>query len=57
MAAPRLSFDANLLFYSAAREAGATVLLSEDLQDGRELGGVRIRNPFSQQWSFEALLS
>lgn len=44
------------MLWSAAREAGATVLLSEDLQDGRELGGVRFRNPFAQGWSFEALL-
>lgn len=34
------------MLWAAAREAGVTLLLSEDLQDGRELGGVRFRNPF-----------
>lgn len=32
--------------WAVARQAGATLLLSEDLQDGRELEGVRFRNPF-----------
>ncbi len=35
------------MLWSVAKEAGVTVLLSEDLQDGRELGGVRFRNPFA----------
>ncbi len=35
------------MLWSALRSAGVTVLLSEDLQDGRELGGVRFRNPFT----------
>jgi predicted nucleic acid-binding protein len=30
----------------AAREAGCSTLLSEDLQDGMDFGGVRIVNPF-----------
>lgn len=30
----------------AARVAGAQRILSEDLQDGQELEGVRIENPF-----------
>lgn len=34
------------MLWSVVREAGATVLLTEDLQDGRVLGGVRFRNPF-----------
>lgn len=43
------------MLWSAAREAGATVLLSENLQDGRELVGVRFQNPFSGSWSFDSL--
>jgi predicted nucleic acid-binding protein len=34
------------MLWSTAREAGATVLLTEDFQHGRELGGVRFHNPF-----------
>ena len=34
------------MLWATARDAGVTVLLSEDFQDGRELGGVRFRNPF-----------
>ena len=30
----------------AARTAGCTVVLSEDLADGRDFGGVRVENPF-----------
>jgi predicted nucleic acid-binding protein len=33
----------------AALLSGATTLLSEDLQDGRRLGGLTIRNPFAQK--------
>ena len=33
----------------AALRSGATTLLSEDLQDGRRLGGLTIRNPFAQK--------
>jgi predicted nucleic acid-binding protein len=41
----RLSFwDA--LVVEAARRSGATRLVTEDLQDGRRIGGVRIENPF-----------
>lgn len=32
--------------WAVARQAGATLLLSEDLQDGRELEGVLFRDPF-----------
>jgi predicted nucleic acid-binding protein len=35
------------LIVEAARRAGATRLLTEDLQDGREIAGVRITNPFA----------
>lgn len=31
---------------ATARRAGCTLLLSEDLQDGREINGLTIRNPF-----------
>ncbi len=41
------------MLWSVAKEAGATVLLSEDLQDGRELGGVWFRNPFTAENPFE----
>jgi predicted nucleic acid-binding protein len=42
----RLSFwDA--LIVEAARRAGAARLLSEDLQDGREIAGVLVTNPFT----------
>lgn len=34
------------LIMEAARVAGAQRILSEDLQDGQELEGVRIENPF-----------
>jgi predicted nucleic acid-binding protein len=35
------------LIVAAALESGAEVLYSEDLQDGRRLAGMTIRNPFS----------
>jgi predicted nucleic acid-binding protein len=35
------------LILEAARRAGATRLLTEDLQPGRRIGGVRIENPFA----------
>lgn len=31
---------------AAARQAGCTTILTEDLQDGARIDGVRIRNPF-----------
>ena len=34
------------LIVRAAENAGCTVLLSEDLQDGEVISGVRVRNPF-----------
>jgi predicted nucleic acid-binding protein len=47
----------NLSFWDAmqwavAKQAGATLLLSEDLQHERELEGVRFRNPFIVQDPF-----
>lgn len=41
----RLSFwDAML--WATARQAGCATILSEDMQDGRRLGGVQFLNPF-----------
>lgn len=37
------------LVLRAAKQSGCTVLLSEDLQGGRELDGVRIVNPFAER--------
>lgn len=42
------------MLWAAAREAGVTLLLSEDLQDGRELSGVKLRNPFAEGWEWDA---
>ncbi|HEV7373019.1 PIN domain-containing protein [Arenibaculum sp.] len=49
--AMRVQRDHNVAFWdgmiwSVARRAGARILLSEDLQDGRSLEGVRFANPF-----------
>ena len=44
------------MLWAVTKEAGATVLLSEDLQDSRELGGVWFRNPFVTDDPFEAPL-
>jgi predicted nucleic acid-binding protein len=50
--AAALSGQAQLSFWDAlvvvaARQAGAAVLYSEDLNDGQEILGVRISNPFA----------
>lgn len=37
------------MLWATAREAGVTVLLSEDFQDGQVLDGVRIINPFGAE--------
>ena len=37
------------LIVAAARKAGATRILSEDLKPGQIIAGVRIENPFSSQ--------
>ncbi len=34
------------LLWATARRAGCRILFTEDFQDGRELGGVRLINPF-----------
>ena len=34
------------MIVEAARRCGAAILMTGDLQDGRELGGVRVENPF-----------
>lgn len=43
--ASRLSYWDSLIVETAI-EAGATVLLTEDLQDGQMFGGLRVLNPF-----------
>ena len=35
------------MMWATIRTAGATVLLTEDLQDGAVIGGVQFRNPFA----------
>ncbi len=35
------------LIWAAAREGGASVLYTEDFQDGRDVEGVRFANPFA----------
>lgn len=39
------------LLWATARKAGCGLLVSEDLQDGRQLGGVRFRDPFRTAWA------
>ena len=34
------------LILETARAAGCTVVLSEDLRDGQDYGGIRVKNPF-----------
>lgn len=51
-AAIQVSRDHGLQFWdalivSASASAGATTLISEDMQDGRLLGGLRILDPFN----------
>jgi predicted nucleic acid-binding protein len=43
------------MLWATARRAGCTLLLSEDLQDGRTLGGVTIRNPFAPGFDLDKL--
>ena len=46
------------MLWATARRAGCSLLLTEDLQDGRVLGGVTFRNPFTMSLpELEALLS
>ena len=47
-----LSFWGAML-WSVVKDAGATVLLTEDFQSGRELGGVHFRNPFTVEDPFQ----
>jgi predicted nucleic acid-binding protein len=43
---------------TAAGQAGAEVLLTEDMQDGQTIGGLRLMNPFvsANDWATEGLL-
>ena len=36
------------MLWATARRAGVSILISEDLQDGRVIEGVRIVNPFAE---------
>jgi predicted nucleic acid-binding protein len=42
------------MLWATAKRAGCTLLLTEDLQDGRDLEGVKIRNPFSPGFDLDA---
>jgi len=48
-------WDAQL--WATARLNQVEVLLSEDFQDGRVLGGVRFVNPFAPSFDLAALVS
>lgn len=37
------------IIVAAAQECGCNTLLSEDMQDGQKIGGLKIRNPFAKQ--------
>ena len=46
------------VIWSAAEAAGATVLITEDLHDGLQLGTMSALNPFQRRWDeISALLS
>jgi predicted nucleic acid-binding protein len=52
IAAAALTRDHKIQFWdaiiiTASAEAGASVLLSEDMQDGRAIGGLTVLNPFN----------
>ena len=42
------------MLWSVVKDSGVSVLLSEDFQDGRKLGGVYFRNPFTAKDPFQA---
>ena len=46
----RLSFWEAML-WATARQSGCSAILSEDMQDGRRLGGVEFFNPFTEDAS------
>ncbi len=48
-------YDAQI--WAAAREWGATLVLSEDFPDGLTADGVRFANPFAPGFDLEALLA
>jgi predicted nucleic acid-binding protein len=43
------------MLWATARRSGCTLLLSEDFQDGRTLGGVAFRNPFTPGFNLSKL--
>jgi len=52
----KIPFFDGLLLSTVAR-AGYTTLFTEDFQDGRELGGVTLRNPFLPGFDMQHLLT
>ena len=44
----RLSFR-NATLWATAQQSGCSVILTEDMQDGRRLGGVEFINPFTTE--------
>jgi predicted nucleic acid-binding protein len=42
------------MLWATAKRAGCTLLLTEDFQDGKDLEGVKIRNPFSPGFDLDA---
>ncbi|MGQ0592336.1 MAG: PIN domain-containing protein [Gammaproteobacteria bacterium] len=58
LSAIRRSIESRLSFWDAlivetASDAGATVLLTEDLQHGQVIDGIRVVNPFASVGAFE----
>jgi predicted nucleic acid-binding protein len=43
------------MLWATARRAGCKLILSEDMQDGRTVGGVTVRNPFVKGFRLDAL--
>jgi predicted nucleic acid-binding protein len=43
------------LIAASAHHAGCSLLLSEDMHDGLDLGGLRIVNPFSPRFELSVL--
>ena len=44
----KLSFR-DAMLWATARQAGCSVIVSEDMQQGRRLGGVEFVNPFASE--------
>ncbi len=48
MMVQRYSIDTNILIYSIDKDVGVTCLFTEDMQDGRMVGALRLENPFKR---------